>query len=182
MKTEKQKMLDGEPYRPGDEQLCLERSRAQRLMRAYNQTIVDDSVVRRPILDQLLGALGRDVAIRAPFYVDYGSNIFIGDNVFMNFGCVVLDVCKVVIGEHCLLGPGVQIYTADHPRDPRERESGIEFGRPVTIGRNVWLGGHAIILPGVTIGDDVIVGAGSVVRHDVPSGATVTGNPARVKS
>lgn len=182
MKTEKQKMLDGEPYRPGDVQLCEERSKAQRLMRAYNQTIVDDIEVRGPLLNQLLGAIGEDVAIRPPFYVDYGSNIYIGSNVFMNYGCVILDVCKVTIGDHCQIGPGVQIYAADHPRDPSERKSGIEFGRPVTIGENVWMGGHAIVLPGVTIGDDAIVGAGSVVSRDVPAGAIVTGNPARVKT
>jgi maltose O-acetyltransferase len=98
----------------------------------------------------------------------------------MNFGCVLLDVCEIRIGEKMQIGPGVQIYTADHPRDPAERRAGVEFGRPVSIGANVWIGGHAIILPGVTIGDDAIIGAGSVVTRDVAAGASVVGNPARV--
>lgn len=181
MKTEKEKMLAGDPYRPGDPELCAERSKAQRIMRSYNQTIVDDADQRGPLLKELLGAVGKEVAIRAPFFVDYGSNIFVGDKVFMNFGCVILDVCRVEIGEGCQIGPSVQIYAADHPRDPEERRAGVEFGRPVSIGSNVWIGGHAIILPGVSIGDDAIVGAGSVVSKDVPAGATVFGNPARLK-
>jgi len=119
--------------------------------------------------------------IRPPFYCDYGYNISVGRNTFMNFNCVILDVVQVHIGDDCQIGPNVQIYTADHPLDPEVRRSGLESGRPVTIGNNVWIGGAAIILPGVTIGDNAVVGAGSVVTRDVPAGATVVGNPARVR-
>lgn len=182
MKTEKEKMLAGEPYRAGDPELCAERSKAQRLMRDYNATIVDDADIRKPILNDLLGSIGENVAIRAPVYFDYGYNVHIGKDVFMNFGCVFLDVCSIEIGDACQIGPGVQFYAADHPRDPKERASGVEFGRPIKMGRNVWIGGHAVILPGITIGDDAIIGAGSVVTRDVPSGATVAGNPASVRS
>lgn len=179
MKTEKQKMLSGEHYHAGGDELARERSHAQKLMRAYNKTIVDDAEIRRPILDNLLGRAGHSIAIRPPFYVDYGYNIFIGDDVFMNYGCVILDVCRIDIGAKTQIGPGVQIYTADHPRAPAERAAGVEFGRPVSIGSNVWIGGHAIILPGINIGDDAIIGAGSVVTRDVPAGQTAIGNPAK---
>jgi maltose O-acetyltransferase len=177
---EKQKMLAGEHYDPGDPQLCEERARAQAFMRAYNATIVTDGEVRRPLLSAHLGKIGDKCAVRAPFYVDYGYNVFLGDGVFMNYGCVLLDVCPIHIGDFTQIGPGVQIYTADHPRDPAQRRQGIEFGRPIFIGANVWIGGHAVILPGVTIGDDAIIGAGSVVTRDVSAGARVAGNPARV--
>jgi maltose O-acetyltransferase len=119
------------------------------------------------------------VFVRPPFHCDYGFNITLGDGVFINFGAVILDIAAVTIGDKTQIGPGVQILTADHPRDPRQREAGLEFGRPITIGRNVWIGGGAIILPGVTIGDDAIIGAGAVVTRDVPAGATAVGNPAR---
>jgi maltose O-acetyltransferase len=118
--------------------------------------------------------------VRPPFHCDYGYNISLGANVFINFNCVILDVAPVAIGADTRIGPAVQIYAADHPRDPATRRSGAESGRPVTIGSNVWIGGGAIILPGVVIGDDAIVGAGSVVTRDVPAGATVAGNPARI--
>lgn len=179
MSTEKQKMLAGEPYRPGDAELCQDRSTAQKLMRAYNQTIVDDAEVRTPLLQRLLGKVGKDTSIRAPIFVDYGYNIFVGDGVFMNFGCVFLDVCRIEIGDGTQIGPGVQFYAADHPRDAVSRAAGIEFGKPIVIGRNVWIGGNSVILPGVTIGNDAIIGAGSVVTRDVQEGATVVGNPAR---
>ncbi len=179
METEKEKMLRGEPYDPGDPQLCAERIVAQRFMRDYNQTIVEEGDVRRPLLKAHLGAIGERTALRAPFYVDYGYNIFIEDGVFMNYGCVLLDVSAIKIGAMTQIGPGVQIYTADHPRDAQSRLAGIEFGKPVSIGANVWIGGHAIILPGVTIGDNAIVGAGSVVTRDVAAGTNVAGNPAR---
>lgn len=119
--------------------------------------------------------------IRPPFYCDYGYNISLGSNVFMNFNCVILDVCPVSIGDDCQIGPAVQIYAADHPLDPKVRRSGLESGRPVKIGNNVWIGGGAIILPGVTVGDNAVIGAGSVVTRDVPARATVVGNPARLR-
>ena len=117
--------------------------------------------------------------IRPPFHCDYGYNIRLGDGVFLNFNCVILDVVAVTIGDQTQIGSGVQILTADHPRDPAVRVQGLEFGRPIAIGRNVWIGAGALILPGVTIGDDAVIGAGSVVTRDVPAGATAVGNPAR---
>ena len=120
--------------------------------------------------------------IQPPFHCDYGYNIHLGENVFLNFNCVILDVARVEIGAGTQIGPAVQIYTADHPRDPAERRTGLGFGRPVTVGRNVWVGGGSIILPGVIIGDDAVVGAGSVVTRNVPAGATALGNPARARA
>ncbi len=171
-------MVAGALYRPGDPDLAARRRRAQELMRAYNATIVGDAE-RAPILDELLGAHGTGCAIRAPVFVDYGTNIHLGDDVFLNYGCVLLDVCPIRIGDRTQIGPQVQILAADHPRDAESRDAGLENGKPVTIGRNVWIGAAALILPGVTVGDDAIVGAGAVVTRDVPKGATVAGNPAR---
>lgn len=177
--TERQKMCAGDLYRPGDPQLVAERARAQGLMRAYNQTIVSDSDQRARLLPRLLGQIGTGCALRAPVYVDYGYNVFLGDDVFLNYGCVLLDVCPIRIGDKRQIGPYTQILTADHPRDAATRDAGLEFGRPITIGRNVWIGGGAILLPGVTVGDDAVIGAGAVVTRDVPAGVTVAGNPAR---
>ena len=120
--------------------------------------------------------------IRPPFHCDYGFNIRLGARVFLNFNCVILDVVEVTIGDLTQIGPGVQILAADHPRDPALRASGLELGRPIRIGRNVWIGAGAIILPGVSIHGDAVVGAGSVVTRDVPAGVTAFGNPARVRS
>lgn len=178
--TEKEKMLAGALYRAGDPALCADREHAQLLMKEYNTTTVADAPRRRDILGRLLGDCGARVAIRAPFHCDYGYNIAIGDDVFLNYGCVLLDVCAITVGAGTQIGPQVQIYAADHPRDPEARRQGLECGRPVSIGRNVWIGGQAILLPGVTVGDDAIIGAGAVVTRDVPPGATVAGNPARV--
>src|SRR5499427_976704 len=136
---------------------------------------------RRALLMERLGTVGAGAVIRPPFHCDYGFNIRLGAGAFLNFNCVILDVVEVMIGDGVQIGPGVQILTADHPRDPDLRASGLEFGRPVRIGRNVWIGASAIILPGVSIGDDAVVGAGSVVTRDVPAGATAVGNPARVR-
>lgn len=178
--TEKEKMIAGDLYRAGDPELVADRRRAQLLMKEYNATTLADAEQRRTILDQLLGRYGADVAIRTPFFCDYGYNIFVGSGVFLNYGCVLLDVCPITIGDGTQIGPQVQIYAADHPRDPEPRRQELENGRPVTIGANVWIGGMAILLPGVTVGDDAVVGAGAVVTRDVPPGATVVGNPARI--
>ena len=182
MTSEREKMLAGELYDPGDPELCELRSRAQRFMRSYNNTIVDDVPVRSALLSAHVGAIGKSCAIRAPIYVDYGVNIYVGDRVFMNYGCVLLDVCRIEIGAGSQIGPAVQIVTADHPRDPAVRAAGLEMGRPIRIGKNVWIGAQAVILPGVTIGAGAIVGAGSIVTRDVPPNATVVGNPARSPS
>jgi maltose O-acetyltransferase len=134
---------------------------------------------RYSLLIERFASVGEDVLIRAPFFCDHGYNISLGAGAFLNYNCIILDVEPISIGEGTAIGPGVQILAADHPRDPELRRQKLRFGRPVTIGANVWIGGGAIILPGVTIGDDAIIGAGSVVTRDVPVGATVVGNPAR---
>ncbi|MFD1341952.1 sugar O-acetyltransferase [Litorisediminicola beolgyonensis] len=176
--SEREKMTSGALYWPGDSQLKCDRMRAQRLMRDYNATVYGDDW-RGAILRDLLGEMGESVAIRAPFYVDYGYNIRIGRGVFLNYGCYLLDAGPITIGDGCDIGPYVQILTADHPRDPEARRQELESARPITVGRDVWLGAGAILLPGVTIGDDAIVGAGAVVTRDVAPGTTVGGNPAR---
>jgi maltose O-acetyltransferase len=180
-RTEKQKMLAGEPYRAAGDELAADSLRADRLIRAYNATGADEPERRIALLSNLLGAVGQGVVIRPPFYCDYGYNIRVGQGVFLNFGCIFLDVVEIEIGDACQIGTAVQVVTADHPRDPVRRRQGWESGRPVRIGQNVWIGSGAIILPGVTIGEDAIIGAGSVVTRDVPSGATAVGNPARIR-
>lgn len=176
--TEKEKMISGALYRAGDPELAGERARAQALMRDYNATILGDEG-RGDILDALLGHRGARSVVRAPFHVDYGYNISLGADVFLNFGCVFLDGCAITIGDMTQIGPHVQVLTADHPRDAESRDAGLEFSRPVTIGRNVWIGGGALLLSGVTVGDDAVIGAGAVVTKDVAPGHTVAGNPAR---
>lgn len=180
MTTEKEKMIAGELYRAGDRQLVSDRARNQDLQQKYNATTVADTEKRRVLMDDWLGSYGTGCALRAPFYADYGYNIHLGTDVFFNYGCVVLDVCPVHIGDMTQIGPYVQILTADHPRDAVARDAGLEFGKPITIGRNVWIGGGALILPGVQVGDDAIIGAGAVVTRDVPARATVAGSPARI--
>ncbi|MDR6787574.1 maltose O-acetyltransferase [Sphingomonas sp. BE138] len=177
--TEKQKMLAGQPYHAGDPELIADHQDALAWMERYNAAGARSADERRAILAERLGAVGAGAVIRPPFHCDYGYNIRLGDGVFLNYGCIILDVVAVTIGAGTQIGPGVQILTADHPRDPVERATGAEWGRPIAIGRNVWIGGGALILPGVAIGDDAIVGAGSVVTRDVRAGATVAGNPAR---
>lgn len=178
-RSEKQKMLAGEPYHAGDAELVADHQAALAWMDRYNAAAAQPAAARREILRERLAAVGEGAVIRPPFHCDYGYNIRLGDGVFLNYGCIVLDVVAVTIGAGTQIGPGVQILTADHPRDPEARATGAEWGRPIVIGRNVWIGGGALILPGVTIGDDAIVGAGSVVTRDVRPGATVAGNPAR---
>jgi maltose O-acetyltransferase len=179
-RSEKEKMLAGELYHAGCPEIQAELAACAAWMARYNAALGETSDVWDALLRERLGSVGEGALLRPPFYCDYGSNIHLGKNVFLNYNCVILDVVRVTIGEETRIGPNVQIYTADHPRDPAVRRSGLESGVPVTIGSNVWIGGGAIILPGVTIGDDAIVGAGSVVTRDVPAGATVAGNPARV--
>ena len=178
--SEKQKMLAGELYHAGGEELQAEHRATQRWIQRYNSDLAASTAARHALLLEHFGSVGEGVVIRPPFYCDYGYNISVGRNTFMNFNVTMLDVLPITFGEDCQVGPGVQIYTADHPLDPAVRRTGLESGRPVTIGNNVWLGGGAIVLPGVTIGDDAVVGAGSVVTRNVPAGAVVVGNPARV--
>jgi maltose O-acetyltransferase len=180
-RTEKQKMLAGELYVADCPELAADNRRVSEWMARYNAAIATPAAERHALLKEMLGAVGHHVNIRPPFHCDYGYNIRLGDGVFMNFNCIILDVVQVTIGDNTQIGPGVQILTADHPRDPALRAQMLEFGRPIVIGRNVWIGGGALIMPGVTIGDDALIGAGSVVTKDVPAGATVMGNPARVR-
>jgi maltose O-acetyltransferase len=172
-------MLAGELYLPNDPELVADRMHAQEWLCRYNAAAASASGAQQALLVERLAAVGRGSVVRAPFFCDYGYNIAIGDDVFVNFNCVILDVVPVTIGDRTQIGPGVQILAADHPRDAEGRASGLEFGRPIHIGRNVWIGGGAIILPGVMVGDDAVIGAGAVVTRDVAAGATVVGNPAR---
>lgn len=182
MRTEKEKMLAGELYRAVGSEIAADQLRAERLYRAYNLTTADQADERAAMLKDLLGVVGDGVVLRPPFYCDYGYNIRLGNGVFANFGCVFLDVVGIDIGDSCQIASYVQILTADHPRDPALRAEGWELGKPIRIGRNVWIGSGAIILPGVTVGDDAIIGAGSVVTRDVPPGAMAAGNPATLRS
>lgn len=177
---EKALMLAGEMYDAMDPQLVAERLRARGLTRRYNATSETETATRTSILHELFGSIGGPIFVEPPFRVDYGSNITVGPGFYSNFDCVVLDVCAVTIGKNCAMAPGVHIYTATHPVDAVERNSGRELGRPVTIGDNCWLGGRCVINPGVTIGDNVVVGSGAVVTRDVPSDCVVAGNPARI--
>jgi maltose O-acetyltransferase len=179
VKTELQKMLAGEPYDPMDPVLVAARSRARELCHALNTTREAQREERRRILVELFRAGGDSVWMQPPFYCDYGSNIELGERVFFNFNCVILDVCGVRVGRFTLFGPAVQIYAATHPMDAqlRRRE---ESGKPMEIGADVWVGGGAIILPGVRIGSQAVIGAGSVVTHDIPERVFAAGNPCRV--
>ncbi|MGZ0039553.1 sugar O-acetyltransferase [Paenibacillus ottowii] len=180
MKTEKQKMLDGELYVAADPQLTSERAYARRCVRLFNQTTEADSEYREKLLKELFGSTGEHISMEPNIRCDYGYNIHVGENFYANYDCTILDVCEVRIGDNCFLAPGVHIYTATHPIDPFERIAGPEYGRPVTIGNNVWIGGRAIINPGVTIGNNVVVASGAVVTKDVPDHMIVAGNPARI--
>lgn len=181
-RTEREKMLAGELYDPGDPALQAELAATRRWLVRYNAALGASASERRELLLERLAAVGEGAVVRPPFHCDYGFNISLGAGVFLNFNCVILDVVAVSIGDKTQIGPAVQILAADHPRDPAGRAAGLEFGRPIRIGRNVWIGGGAIILPGVSIGDDALIGAGSVVTRDIPAGATAFGNPARVRT
>ncbi len=179
MQTEREKMLAGEPYNVHDPELVQARIRARDLCQDLNATRETDEPVRRRILTELLGAGGDSAWIQPPFFCDYGANIRLGQRVFFNFNCVVLDVCQVIIGDFTLFGPAVQIYAATHPMNAAQRRL-HESGRPVEIGADVWVGGGAIICPGVTIGAQTVIGAGSVVAKNIPPGVFAAGNPCRV--
>jgi maltose O-acetyltransferase len=181
-RTEREKMAAGALYDASDPEIQADLAAAAAWLARYNAALAKPAAERRELLAERLAAVGDGADIRPPFHCDYGFNISLGAGAFLNFNCVVLDVVRVAIGARTQIGPGVQILTADHPRDPSQRASSLECGRPIAIGRNVWIGGGAIILPGVTVGDDAIIGAGSVVTRDVPPGATAFGNPARLKT
>jgi maltose O-acetyltransferase len=177
---EKENMLAGRLYRAWDPLLIAERARARGLLSDINGAAGVDSETCNRLLRKLLGGMGKNAGIQPPFYCDYGKNIHLGDDVFFNFNCVVLDPARVTIGDRSLFGPNVQIYTATHPMESAVRATGVEAAKEIHIGSDVWVGGGAIILPGIRIGSRSIIGAGSVVTKDVPENAVVAGNPARV--
>ncbi|MDX2114058.1 MAG: sugar O-acetyltransferase [Planctomycetota bacterium] len=180
MPTEKEKMLAGELYLASDPELTALRLRCRALTERYNATRADQTQERADIIRQLFGSVGPGAEIEPTFKCDYGFNIHAGERLFMNFDCVILDVMPVRIGDACYFAPGVHIYAATHPIDAALRTSGPEFGKPVTIGNRVWLGGRTVVLPGVSIGDDAVIGAGSVVTRDIPPRVVAAGNPCRV--
>lgn len=177
MKSEQEKMLAGEMYDPSDPKLTVLHRKARQAMDKFNNELVEDHSI---VLKELFGATGDKFSIKPRFNCDYGCNIYVGENFFANYDCVILDVCKVVIGDNCMMAPRVCIYTATHPIEAAARNSGREYGKPVIIGDNVWLGGNAVIAPGVTIGNNVVVAAGAVVVKNVPDNVVVGGNPARI--
>jgi maltose O-acetyltransferase len=179
-RSEKAKMLAGELYRSADPELVADAERAQRLVAQYNATSGESAESRLTLLRRFCGSVGDGTVIRSPFACDYGYNIQLGRNAFINFNCVFLDCAPIEIGDNLQMGPAVQLYTAAHPLEADVRRSGLEYARPIRIGHDVWIGGGAIILPGVTIGDCSVIGAGSLVTRDVPAAKVVAGNPARM--
>lgn len=178
--TEREKMLSGEHYDPSDPELVKLRLEARLLTEKLNQTSASCPDKRVKIIKSLLGSTGNSIHIESAFNCDYGLNIHVGENFYANFGCVILDVTEVRIGDNCFIAPQVGIYTATHPIDPIQRNSGLEFGKPIRIGNNCWIGGHATINPGVTLGDNVVVASGAVVTKSFGNNVVIGGNPARV--
>jgi maltose O-acetyltransferase len=176
----RERMLAGDLYIADDPEIAEASARGLDLAAAYNATSVRQAPLRRRLLEELLGAIGEGTEIRPPFYVDYGSHIRIGARCFANFGLVALDVAPITIGDDVQIGPNVQLLTPTHPLEPGPRRDKWEAALPIAIGDNVWLGGAAIVLPGVTIGDNTVVGAGAVVTKDLPADVVAVGNPARV--
>jgi len=180
MKTEKEKMLSGDLYNALDPELSAERLKARLLIKKLNDSREDEEKNRESIIKELIPNSGDNLWLQPPFYCDYGTNIIVGNGVFFNFNCVVLDVAQVKIGHRTKMGPNVQLYTATHPIDYKERATGLELGKAITIGEDVWIGGGAIILPGVTVGDRTVIGSGSIVTKDIPSDVVAAGNPCKV--
>jgi maltose O-acetyltransferase len=172
-------MRAGQWYRTDDAVLAVQRER-QTLMERYNATPIDDQPTRRELLVALMGRVGAEVEVRSPVYVDYGSNVSIGTGVFLNYGCHLADVAAITLGDAVQVGPNVQFLTPIHPVEPERRRDRWETAAPITVGDNVWIGGGAVVCPGVTIGTDSVVGAGAVVVRDLPAGVLAVGNPARV--
>lgn len=173
-------MLSGALYNALDEELSADRVKARLLLKMLNESREDRPKERNEILQKLIPTQGTELWLQPPFYCDYGYNIEFGDRVFLNFNCVILDIMPVKIGSRTLIGPNVQIYAATHPMDYKQRAEGLESGKPVTIGEDVWIGGSVVICPGVTIGDRSVIGAGSVVTKDIPSDVFAAGNPCRI--
>lgn len=178
--TEKEKMITGQLYDATDETLTKDRVHARKQIRLFNNTTETELAKRTDLLKALFGSTKEKLYIEPDFRVDYGYNIHLGENFYANFNCVFLDVSPIHIGDNCMLAPNVHIYTATHPINAEERITGLEYGKPVIIGDNAWIGGGAIINPGITIGDNVVVASGAVVTKDVPSNVIVGGNPAKI--
>lgn len=178
-RTNLERMLAGDLYIADDPEIARRQQRAMRLAARYLAAYTEDAEAARPLLRELLGAVGEGVDLRPPVYVDYGSNISIGARTFVNYNLTALDVARITIGEDCQIGPNVQLLTPTHPVEPEPRRDKLEAARPIVIGDNVWLGGGVIVCPGVTIGDNAVVGAGAVVTRDVPADVVAVGNPAR---
>lgn len=178
--SELDRMLQGEPYDANDAFLVTARVRARRLTQQLSMIDPADSDAQRAVLSELLGEVGEGSWVEAPFHCDYGAQIRIGARVFVNMSCIFLDAAAITLGDDVQLGPGVQLLTSDHPRDPAQRAQGRESAHPITIGARAWLGGGVIVLPGVEIGRDAIIGAGSIVSRSIEPGATAVGNPCRI--
>ncbi|MFB7088238.1 sugar O-acetyltransferase [Streptomyces sp. NPDC056296] len=178
-RTNLERMEAGDLYIADDPEIARRQQQAVRLAARYQAAYVEDAEAAQPILAELLGSVGAEAHVRPPLYVDYGSNISIGARTFVNYNLTALDVAAITIGEDCQIGPGVQLLTPTHPLEAEPRRDKLEAARPITIGDNVWLGGGAVVLPGVTIGDNAVIGAGAVVTKDVPANVVAVGNPAR---
>lgn len=180
--SEKEKMLSGELYNANDEMLERERITAKELCSEYNKQKPSNIETKTKILEKLLGKKGENVCVEQNFWCDYGYNIFIGDNLYINHNCVILDCAKVEFGDNCMIAPNCSFYTVGHPIDIEQRNEGLEYAKPIKVGNNVWIGGNVTVLPGVTIGDNVTIGAGSVITKDVPSNTVAYGNPCKVQN
>ena len=180
MKTEKEKMLAGEFFHCGDTELMENKKYARTLAEKYNHSSEDDLDLRYSLLKKLFGKCGKKILIKPPFHCDYGYQIFVGENFFANFDCVFLDAAPIEIGDNCMIGPKTCIFAISHPLAPKERQKGIGIPKKVTIGNNVWIGGNVTILPGISLGNNVVVGAGSVVTKSFPDNVVIAGNPAKI--
>jgi maltose O-acetyltransferase len=180
MSEQKDRMLRGELYMASDPELAADHERCRLLLERFNTTSVTQHVERRDLLSELLGSLGDDTEIKPPFQCDYGYLIHIGARSFVNYGAVFLDCAEIRIGDEVQFGPNVQLLTATHPLDAPTRRQGWEYAKPISIESGAWLGGGAIVLPGVSIGENAVIGAGSVVTRDIPANVLAVGNPCRV--
>lgn len=178
--TEREKMTAGMPFCTSDPALMEDKKNARRLAEEYNRSSEDEPGLRDILLRRLFGSVGEKIFIKPPFHCDYGYNIRLGENFFANFDCVFLDAAPITIGDNCMIGPGTHIYAIGHPLDPGERSLSAGLPDAVTIGNNVWIGGHVTVLPGVTVGDNTVIGAGSVVTKSFPPDVVIAGNPARI--
>ncbi|MBR5192279.1 MAG: sugar O-acetyltransferase [Clostridia bacterium] len=178
--TEREKALSGQLYSPTDKELRKLHLRVKKLFGKYNKIDPSNEKKLNKLIKKILGGTGEKITVHPPFYCDYGINIHVGENFFANYGCVILDVNKVTIGKNCMLAPCVKMFSATHPVRAEERYNGVELGLPITIGNNCWIGGGAIICPGVTLGDNVVVGAGAVVTKSFGSNVVIAGNPAKI--